>query len=494
MLGFVHRAVTERNALYAFAPPSRCRHISMLKQVLYLVRPCIRRRSSGRVIHRAGLGAAGHLLALAAAGVLLSAPAVAAPALPRVTTITGDHSGYAEVELTQPLEAFGEEAPTVTFEGGGRLIGVVIRALPDRWGNGSPLLEIYRLAGVGEFSNARSGSDMILPAGRYRLYLIAEQPGAAKIEFGALPEGELALRPEVETPQRSGAISVRTAGDVVKFSERVSLWGGGVIFMTVRPTPGLGTQLELCNYWPQEEDEAGERAYDPGCPGGSSGYKMAVASEGAGAFSFSAPNHEWLEGIGGNVTTLRGSPGPVETYLFTASYEIARPASAADPPSTPPTWEGGPPPSYPGPDTPTTEEAPPSSPPPAPSESAPTTGPCSAEACSPPSHQYTLTPTPKERGTASLASRRVTARGRRGRIRLRCSSVGPCRGRVGFLRGRETRFRISAGQSATLRIRIPRAMGRRLRQRANIRAWVRVRSELFSETRQSRQRVHVRRS
>ena len=411
------------------------------------------------------------------------APAQEVPALPRVTTISGSHSGYTDVELTKPLRAFDEDEPEITFNGGGQVIGVVLRSLPDTMGNSEFMFDTYAVGGVGRFSGISSENNRTLPPGRYRLYLIAEQPGSATIEFPKLEPGQLSVEPVVETPQRSGPMSTRSSGDIVKFSERVTLWGGGVIFMKAFPTPGIGTELELCNYWPNQEEQAGERAYDRGCPSGYSAYKEPIMSEGKGAFSFSTPSSHWVQGKGGNVTDLIGTPGPVRTYLFTAGYELA----------APPAWTGEPDP-VPAPDEaptvwgPSTANPPPSGEPTPEPEPEPEPEPsgqtgerqCGDSGCAP------------QWGTALLASRRALLRGRRARVIVSCSGGEACRGSVGFARTRARRFELDAGAHNDIRITVPRKLRRLVLQSGRARGRVVVASRLSDERVQVRQRIRIR--
>ena len=393
------------------------------------------------------------------------------PPLPRVTTISGNHSGYTEVELTKPLRPFDEDEPEITFQGGGEMIGVVLRSPTN--GLGTELeFHAYSPGGIGEFRGGNYEDEGTFPPGRYRLYLIADQPGSATIEFTNLEPGQLSVEPTVETPQRSGPMSTRTSGGVVKFSERVTLWGGGVIFMTVYPTPAIGTELELCYYWPAQEDQAGDRAYDPGCPYGHSGYKTSVMSEGEGAFSFTAPSYSWAEGVGGNVTNLVGTPGPVDTYLFTAGYDLAPPAGSTTEP------------------TPGTEDDPPVS------------GPLTTDSASEEPQSEPSDPTTERRcrdsgcadqwGTALLASRRARLRGRRARVVVTCSESDPCRGSVGFVRARAHRFDLPAGASARVRIVVPRELRQRVRRTGRARGRVAVASRLNDERVEVRRRVRIR--
>ena len=396
------------------------------------------------------------------------------PALPSTTTISGGHSGYTEVELTEPLRAFDEDAPEITFEGGGEVIGIALRSPPDAMGYSSPAFDVYSV-GVGELRGFADYDehDGTLPPGRYRLYLIAERPGSATIEFPKLEPGQLSVQPDVETPQRSGRMSTRTSGDVVKFSEHVTLWGGGVIFMKAFPTPGISTQLELCSYWPWQEAEAGERAYDPGCPDGFSSYKRFAFSEGDGAFSLSSPSSHWAEGLGGNVTSLIGSPGPVDTYLFSAGYELGPPPAWTDP------WDEGT-----GDDDPSTQPSDPSLPG---SESQPTqTGPVGERPCDGGGCQ-------SEWGVATLSSRRARLVRRRIRVPLICDGGWPCRGQVGLVRRRAKSFAFGPGERGAIAVRVPSGLRRRVRRDGRARARIAVTSRLNDEQLQFYRRIVIRR-
>lgn len=408
-----------------------------------------------------------------------------------MTTIGGSHSGYIEVELTQPLPPFEEGEPKIAFEGGGEVIGIALRPVPDSLGNADPVFYAYS-AGAGELRGLRVDDDhdgTLAPPGRYRLHLIAERPGNVTIEFPTLAEGQLSVSPAVETPQRSGAMSTASSENVVKFSERVTLWGGGVIYMEVLPTPGIATELELCSYWPAQEEEAGTRAYDPGCPYGFSGYKDTGISEGEGAFSISSPSSDWEQGLGGNVTNPFGPPGTVDTYLFTAGYDLGPPPSSQQP-SDPGAGSG-----ETGSSTQTTTQDPPpggeesarpeptssAEPPPAPAPPGPVIEPsCRGEPC----------------GTgwavATLRSRYARLARRRATVGLVCAAANPCRGKVGFPRSRSRSFELRAGSTATVRVPVRRALRSRVRRHGVARARLVVTSRLDGETVQLRRRVVIR--
>lgn len=207
-------------------------------------------------------------------------------------------------------------------------------------------------------------------------------------------------------------------------------------------------------------------------------YKTPITSEGEGAFSFSSPSDSWAEGLGGNVTTLIGAPGPVSTYLFTAGYDLGPPASGTtEPEPTPETGEGSPTWGPVTTDRPTEQPEPE----PEPDPSGPTTERrCRDKGCG------------GQGGAALLGSRRALMSGRRARVVVSCSGSDPCRGKVGFVQARARRFDLGAGARGRLRIVVPRELRRRVLRTGRARGRVAVASRLGDERVEVRQRVRIR--
>jgi hypothetical protein len=371
----------------------------------------------------------------------------------------------------------------------------VLRPLPNAVGFASPTFKVSR-GPLGEMRSfgGREGDDGTLPAGRYRMYLLASEPGQVRLEFTGLPGGELELAPAVQTPQRAGPMATQVSERVVTFGEDVQIWGGGAVLLTATPTAEPGTEVELCRYDSQQRERAGEQAYGPGCPGGESVYKTVITSDGEYAFRFVDVAGDWRQSVGGNVTTLSGPPGPVDAYLFTAGFEGGPPPGWSPSPEQPPEQ----PPPAPSPSRPESAAAP------APSEreasppagtTAPTGGRECGEACEESSTQYRLDGSSWRRpasGVARLASRRLQSQGRRARVVLRCPKYAACRGRLGFRSLPSARYTLAAGETRKVSVLLPRALVRRLRQRKRASSHLLVTSDMGSEKRQVRVRVKVR--
>jgi hypothetical protein len=178
-----------------------------------------------------------------------------------------------------------------------------------------------------------------LPAGRYRLYLIVEKPGRVTLEFPSLPRGRLSLAPSVHTPFEAGPLPRRawpTPG-TTPYGKTGELTSDGLVFSrAIVDAAPAGSRLETCFYSDEDEADAGDQAYGPGCPGGRSGYAvMATTARDLGTVGITFANSAGKVGHGGNFTTSPppiASPTSIDTFGMWLSYEFATQPPVVPPP------------------------------------------------------------------------------------------------------------------------------------------------------------------
>jgi hypothetical protein len=390
-----------------------------------------------------------------------AAAASGPPPLPRSTTISGDFTGYTEVELTKTLHPLDQDSPSVSFQGGGEFIAAVLRPIAGY----GPMLAVFQTPDLGQVQSFSGGPDGALPAGTYRLYLGVVDPGSVTLTFANLPDGTLAVNPQVQTPFEAGPLQPRGGGQVLKFGQTRMLNGGGFALVRVMVSaPPPGAQLELCWYPFGAEASAGDSAYDPGCPGGTSEYKKPIVLPNWSATQLSFGNTTEPDGLGGNMTVPAGSAGGFDVFGMWMSYDFPQSTQGGG---------GQPGPGSPGAPQPVVQGT---------SSSAGGSG----SSCGP-----SRCPPGQSRGNVTLSSKRLVARGSRVTVRLTCSMAGPCAGRVRFVHGPETRFAMSAGRRARLAVRAPGAIARRIRRHGSARGILLVTSKVTGETLQKRQAVRV---
>jgi hypothetical protein len=364
------------------------------------------------------------------------------PSLVNSVTIAGQRTGYVEVQLPEPLDPFDENEPTIAFEGGGGILGVVLRARDLFGGYRRPNLKILRLDRRNEGSRVLvslgDGQDGALPPGRYRLYLITDGPGRVSLDFPGWPEGELSLVPEVATPYEAGPLPERqtpTLGTTV-FGRSAEISSAGLVFArAIAEQAPAGSRLELCTYRDSEEEQAGSSAYGPKCPGGRSSYaEVATATTDMGIFSLSQSEIPGRFGEGGNFSL------PVPLGLQTTKLETFGMWTSYEPPGTPVT---------PG-----------------------------------------QIPSQPLFGTATFTARRLFVRGRTSYLPLACTAEGPCRGSARLSgASRRSRFSIPAGRQRTVRLSVKSWVARRIARGRIVRARLVVSSEVSGGQRQERGRV-----
>jgi hypothetical protein len=363
-----------------------------------------------------------------AVGAVLLLPGVAnaaAPSLARTTSIAGARTGYVQVELPKRLNPFStNDEPSIKFEGGGAILGVVLRS--ERTDNGNhTALQILRMDRENEGSpifyglgNGENG----LPAGPYRLYLIVERPGRVTLEFPSLPAGAVTVAPTVHTPFEAGPLPQRprpTPG-TMRYGRTVELTSDGLVFSrAIIDEAPAGSRLETCVYTYDKEAAAGDRAYGPGCPGGTSGHTETTTSSGPmGAWTISFAASAAPFGHGGNFMTPLPLPtGAVDAFGMWLSYEF-------------PNEVGGPP---------------------SPSPSA--------------------NPHADLAGTATFSARRLEIKSGAARVPLGCSSEGRCLGHVRLSGAiRTVKFDMPAGGERTVKVPLSHSMLRSVSRRRKVRA------------------------
>lgn len=226
------------------------------------------------------------------AGVLLAVtamPSVAAspPALTRQVTITGDRTGWVAVTLPKPVQsacpilpACKAKAP-VRFTGGA--FGYVLQYENDTAKVPVPNALVLRLpkAQGGELyavflgTDPRTGASTqetgILPAGRYRLFILTKGRGSVTMRFPEIASGSLSTR-----PTRSTAMVAEEHKPDYVAGLAPTAWASGITvdprgvrshayaFMWVNGPVAAGSVWAGCGY---AGDPWGGR-WTPGCPFG----------------------------------------------------------------------------------------------------------------------------------------------------------------------------------------------------------------------------------
>jgi hypothetical protein len=358
-----------------------------------------------------------------------------------------------DVYLPERLEPMDADMPAYSREGGGSFTMATLWSnRPDEWGGRYQFDIMHSPIFYGRgYSGDSSGA---LPPGRYRLYLHAAQPASMTIEFPRLPEGSLELAPTDPAPFAVGPLRQQDEQTYTKFGKGLFDGGGGFSMMTARiPSPPPGTRIEICSYWDSEAVNAGEAAYDPGCPGGASAWSGPVTTPGGGGFQATFGGGGYgLRNHGANVTVPVGPPPAVDTWAVWASYEFA--------------------PSYPLPPPWVQEDRPAVLQPP-----------------TPPGE-----PGPETRGQAILSSQHARTRAVWAQIPLACPRGSICTGRVSLPTGKSSPYRFEGGSAERVPIRLSPGNLRRLRRHGSFKTAVTVNSRLDGMVRQTRSRLTIHRS
>jgi hypothetical protein len=382
-----------------------------------------------------------------------------APALVHNTAIGGARTGYTTVTLTQTIRPLDDGRPTIGLEGGGRVLGLVLRREKDGPFEQPPSFEVLRLSPSNDgevllsLGNGKGASGSELPPGQYRLYLITDEPGKVTLSFPTIPTGSASLAPAIITPFRAESLTARRArSDLNTFGAFGNVSEGGIeLWRLVAANPPLTGQIELCMYMGQNAQNSPD-AFDPGCPGGKSTYQHPVNQPGDGAFEAGFIEGPSAEGLGGNLSTLIGDTGAVDAFAMWMSYDFPPPVYT-------------PPPATRGPDDPNLG-------PQCPSRSCSWGGTTGGSGGAPTSNSRG-----SRYGVARLTNRGLRVRRGRALVPLACSGAGPCRGTVALSPGGRARFALSKRQRSTVRVLLSRSALRQLR-RGPLRTRVTVTSRL----------------
>ena len=219
------------------------------------------------------------LLVTLAAGSLVSPAAAAVSTLLGHATIEGPGGMYEDVKVRSSLRAFPDKGKggvvSVDLKGDGDILGVELRRVdvePDPLTGSVPLLRSLRIGPADRnvqltMSTLPNG---IVEPGHYRLYLISEKPGFARLAFPDA-KGKTTLQAANPFPFSGGQLGQETLQNgTVVFGGRGTLPTRGLMLMHVLPYEDaeqmVADDLELCLYLDGPRSDAG--AYGPGCPGG----------------------------------------------------------------------------------------------------------------------------------------------------------------------------------------------------------------------------------
>jgi hypothetical protein len=244
--------------------------------------------------------------------------------------LSGRTTGYVNVRLPAPagLDNPAAGRSGATFAGGGRHVGFFL--MDDR-PNGVRLLgghaEGSRLtAYMHPLQGLADGPTFRLPAGNYRLYLLADgAPATVTLRLKGLG-GRVALTPSRRVPSelRSPAATVAppVGANVAYGGAEGTLPGRGVAFDFLRTvnTQFTASNTQLCFY--TEKPPAAPLAYAPGCPRALFASTLTVVSPGGvgttegAAFSASAdlPAGQYAQGF--NIVAV----AVADSFRYTAGF------------------------------------------------------------------------------------------------------------------------------------------------------------------------------
>jgi hypothetical protein len=295
-------------------------------------------------------------------GVLLvAAPAGATvvPELGAVTTVNASGPSWIPVQLKQParLDLLAEQAVEAKVTGEGRVRGFVLRLDAD--GKDQPGFGGFTYsdeptafaAPLSQIPHANFQERHIyydLPAGAYRLYVLADGPAQLQLTLPGLgPNVTLTA----DQPADYKAVEIPRLDSTPVTN--MAVWGTGVTLSTmglidseidIDSDLGLFDRSETCEYTPGH-DFSGSDAFTRGCPGaddpgadpsyaGDPWIPPSSGSYGIGIFEPSSPPGKY--GVGGNLL-LAGAPPTVATSVEALSYGAAGlpPGYALNPPAPP---------------------------------------------------------------------------------------------------------------------------------------------------------------
>jgi hypothetical protein len=240
------------------------------------------------------------LAALAATALPGSSHAAVRPSLVRQVTVSGDRTGWTSVTLPRAVAAECPGQRTCARKAALRLSGgafgyflvyekddatqpvpsVVVVRLPKAQGG--------RVVAIAGGRDPRTGADVaetaVLPAGRYRLFLLTNGRGAVSVRFPELAAGAVSVRAARAAPFRAVETAPQYAGPLAP-----SAWAGGItvpatgvrshgyVFDWTRGPAAAGVVGGLCLYHGAPPADT----WLPGCPAGQSlmSNQMAPATE-----------------------------------------------------------------------------------------------------------------------------------------------------------------------------------------------------------------------
>jgi hypothetical protein len=282
-------------------------------------------------------------LAFAAAAALLGglggAATASAAGLAGTTTLSASASGYAPVHLDAPVNVQlccdEKQDARVTVTGTGKVVGFMLRR--DEDSGDAPGLLGYRMdiwgyegddlwmepIGRTETTDGEESWAATLPAGDYRLYVLADNsPVKVTLTIPGLG-GTLDLTPAVTVPQKMGDLArhdslpttnAAVVGDVGTLSSRGLTLGSVFAFGDASAVQ----RFEFCTYGPGQ-DATGSDAFDRGCPGGDGDEYTSIPEFFPSPPFFFFPGgwgYEWQQvgapagayGYGANVQTVGAPP------------------------------------------------------------------------------------------------------------------------------------------------------------------------------------------
>jgi hypothetical protein len=293
---------------------------------------------------------------------LMAAPAGATvvPELGATTTVTSNGPGWTPFQLKQPVRfdlSSKDGHPEAKVKGSGHLVAFLLRHDGDAksepgffgflW---EPESDEAFVDPTGEISESNFQGDHFwvdLPAGVYRLYVLADGPASVELKLPGLGPAvtvaadQTATYKSAEIPRMDSFATTNSA----VFGMGVNLATKGFVFAEVDAftDASLVDHSEACEY-PPGSDFSGSDAFTTGCPGSPDElspldpdeYYIPVPPPGfGGGWGFldldAAPGRY---GLGGNVTEV-ALPPQIETTAAWMSYGA---------PGLPPGYELNPPP------------------------------------------------------------------------------------------------------------------------------------------------------
>lgn len=280
----------------------------------------------------------GLALALVVVPALVPGSAAAAPVAAH-TEISGSMSGYAELDLREPVTPFPRAGERADFYlgGDGWLRAAELRAVnpgPDGYRPSVFLLRLEHHDVTGDGALLMAGTrypNETLPPGHYRFYLWIE-PGRSAEAYFRFPglTGETRLSPDVAVPLDQQALRTFDGGAplTTAFGRTGELTSSGWVLLRLRTlsdSPSVDW-IETCTYYGGDE-VAGQDAYQRGCPGGLGGGSESVPRKGEDMIIFGLFDKPLRVGIGGNLTA---GGLPPRFQVWSAYFSYGDPAPGGD--------------------------------------------------------------------------------------------------------------------------------------------------------------------